>query len=443
MQEIRSASARSENDSGMDSPVMQWQRISKRVGFQKNWTKECIIKVLNDSEGETLQGKDLQRIPFNANLYKACVQSGRLSDRAKHLFTKDPDVRTSKDIKEIFRAVDKLQCFSKYSRAVKQGLAKFVYYSDYPPDRVVVQQGHPALSFYFILQGSVNIVVDEINTITGIMTKNVVGEILAGNSFGELALIHDTYRRASVICKEQSEFLRLDKSDFNQVLRETYEKEWSLRMGYLRAIPAFKSWSKLELKAANNASKIVDYPDNTVAFKEEAEPSETIYIIKAGRCILVKKMSIIKKTLPFGREKLVLPPEKDGKQRLSRLKENETMLTIFLTIKTLKSGDYFGVGESMKDSFIITRGKTELMLIPRSILQIHNRGKVLRDMKDALIENNWKREDIFKAYIRTREWDQYKQAKATNVVSRKPKLRTTTTNDIPIHVREENPNYFS
>lgn len=89
------------------------------------------------------------------------------------------------------------------------------------------------------------------------------------------------------------------------------------------------------------------------------------------------------------------------------------------------------------------RLQTELMLIPRSILQIHNRGKVLRDMRDALIENNWKREDIFKAYMRTREWDQYKKAKATNVVSRKPKLRTTTINDIPIHVREENPNYFS
>jgi hypothetical protein len=73
MQEIRSASARSENDSGMESPVVQWQRISKRVGFQKNWTKECIIKVLNDSEGETLQGKDLQRIPFNANRKKVDV----------------------------------------------------------------------------------------------------------------------------------------------------------------------------------------------------------------------------------------------------------------------------------------------------------------------------------------------------------------------------------
>ncbi|XP_028399100.1 cyclic nucleotide-binding domain-containing protein 2-like [Dendronephthya gigantea] len=210
-------STESERESEKEPSLQQWKRISKRVGFQKNWTKECIIKVLNDSNGEALQGKDLQKIPFNANLYKACVQSGRLSDRAKHLFTKDPDVRTDKDIVEIFRAVDKLQCFSKYSRAVKEGLAKFVYYSEFPVDRVVVQQGHPALSFYFILKGSVNVVVEEEDKGTGKMTKNIVGEILAGNSFGELALIHDTHRRASVICKEPSKFLRLDKSDFNQV----------------------------------------------------------------------------------------------------------------------------------------------------------------------------------------------------------------------------------
>jgi hypothetical protein len=36
-------------------------------------------------------------------------------------------------------------------------------------------------------------------------------------------------------------------------------------MGCLQAIPAFKNWSRLELKAANNASKIVDYPENKVS----------------------------------------------------------------------------------------------------------------------------------------------------------------------------------
>ena len=83
------------------------------------------------------------------------------------------------------------------------------------------------------------------------------------------------------------------------------------------------------------------------------------------------------------------------------------------------------------------------MLIPQAIIGIHNRGKALRDMRDALVESTWKKEDIFKAFITTRKWDAYKRKEATNVVLRKPQLRTTTIDDVPIHIRENSPNYFS
>jgi hypothetical protein len=82
------------------------------------------------------------------------------------------------------------------------------------------------------------------------------------------------------------------------------------------------------------------------------------------------------------------------------------------------------------------------MLIPRVMLAIHNRGKVLGDLKDALIENDWKKEDIFEAFMRTRKWEKYKKREAMNVVSRKAGLRKTRINDIPIRIREENPHYF-
>ena len=64
---VTPVSTESEGERDLDSSMQAWKRIAKRVGFQKNWTKECIIKVLNDSDGNALQGKDLQRIPFNAN----------------------------------------------------------------------------------------------------------------------------------------------------------------------------------------------------------------------------------------------------------------------------------------------------------------------------------------------------------------------------------------
>jgi len=38
-----------------------------------------------------------------------------------------------------------------------------------------------------------------------------------GDSFGELALLHNTKRTASIICSGTSEFLRVDKPDFDDV----------------------------------------------------------------------------------------------------------------------------------------------------------------------------------------------------------------------------------
>jgi len=45
-----------------------------------------------------------------------------------------------------------------------------------------------------------------------------VNEIMAGGSFGEMALMSGMVRAATVICVGTSEFLRIDKHDFQQVL---------------------------------------------------------------------------------------------------------------------------------------------------------------------------------------------------------------------------------
>ena len=45
----------------------------------------------------------------------------------------------------------------------------------------------------------------------------IVGEMFAGDSFGELALLHGMKRAATIICKGTAEFLTVDKPDFNMV----------------------------------------------------------------------------------------------------------------------------------------------------------------------------------------------------------------------------------
>ena len=45
----------------------------------------------------------------------------------------------------------------------------------------------------------------------------IVNEIMAGGSFGEMALMSGMNRAATVICIGTSEFLRIDKGDFREV----------------------------------------------------------------------------------------------------------------------------------------------------------------------------------------------------------------------------------
>lgn len=44
-----------------------------------------------------------------------------------------------------------------------------------------------------------------------------MGEMEEGDAFGELALLQNTRRTATIICKQDSEFLRVDKPDFDEV----------------------------------------------------------------------------------------------------------------------------------------------------------------------------------------------------------------------------------
>lgn len=94
-----------------------------------------------------------------------------------------------------------LKCFERYSVTVKNELAAVLYYESFEEGRVIVRQGHPGLSFYFVLSGTATAEVTDTDKRTGEQNTQTNGEFTAGSSFGELALLHGTKRTATIICK--------------------------------------------------------------------------------------------------------------------------------------------------------------------------------------------------------------------------------------------------
>ncbi len=68
---------------------------------------------------------------------------------------------------------------------------------------------------------------------------------------------------------EPCELLRIDKDDFNTLLKSCSDTEWSVRLSALQSLPAMADWTKDELVALNNHCQILEYPANKVSTKTD------------------------------------------------------------------------------------------------------------------------------------------------------------------------------
>lgn len=84
-----------------------------------------------------------------------------------------------------------------------------------------------------------------------------------------------------------------------------------------------------------------------------------MFFIKSGLVRVVKEMTFVSKTLHTQTTKLSLAPVGKNQEVDSafKLRSNETFRKFFLVVQVLEKGDYFGVGEDMTKTSLITVGK--------------------------------------------------------------------------------------
>ena len=193
------------------------------------WLKEAAEKEKKErSDGYKTEEGD--KLTFNLNQFRSHVQScGKLSPQAVVILSKPSYLRSEAEVKQVQKIVYRLKCFDRYPLYVKQELSRVIYHDKFGDGRLIIRQGHWGLSFYFIVSGSVIVERSEWDPYTKEHYIQKVGELHAGDSFGELALLHNTRRAASILCQGTSEFLRIDKPDFDEVhisLKETQNQNY-------------------------------------------------------------------------------------------------------------------------------------------------------------------------------------------------------------------------
>ncbi|KAG0674787.1 hypothetical protein C6P42_002061 [Pichia californica] len=141
----------------------------------------------------------------------------------------------------------------------------------------IIKQGDEGDFFYIVENGIVDYLVN----------NKIVNTSSNGSSFGELALMYNSPRAATVIAKTDCILWALDRMTFRRILLEGTAKKRSLYENFLKEVPVLQSLSTYE------RSKLADAL-NTENFKSgenvvtEGEAGENFYFIEDGTAEVVK-----------------------------------------------------------------------------------------------------------------------------------------------------------
>ncbi|XP_036822986.1 rap guanine nucleotide exchange factor 4 isoform X4 [Oncorhynchus mykiss] len=186
--------------------------VDQELGFQD---KYLFYRFLDDEEEDTPLPSEEEKRESEEELPETILFLAQIGPDAllRMILRKPPGQRTGDDLEIIYDELLHIKALSHLSNTVKRELASvLIFESHATAGTVLFNQGEEGTSWYIIQKGSVNVV---------IYGKGVVCTLHEGDDFGKLALVTDSARAASIVLREDNcHFLRVDKEDFNRILRD-------------------------------------------------------------------------------------------------------------------------------------------------------------------------------------------------------------------------------
>ncbi|KAL4476521.1 hypothetical protein ABPG74_010254 [Tetrahymena malaccensis] len=194
--------------------------------------------------------------------------------------------RNPKHLNLISQALLTIDFFKKLQDARGEDSIKlcaiFLKYEKHQSNTDIIVHGERGDKFYIILQGICEIYVPNSQ---GQFVK--VGELKAGQSFGELALINDSPRRATIKAQTDCDLAILSKKDYIKIIADMEEREIKKKIQFLEGLPLFNQIHRRSLHEYIYYFKIVNYKWKDIVYQQGEDP-QYVYIIKSGEFILQK-----------------------------------------------------------------------------------------------------------------------------------------------------------
>lgn len=144
---------------------------------------------------------------------------------------------------------------------------------------LIIKQGEEGDNFYIVEEGRYGVEVDG---------REVV-QIGPGGSFGELALMYNAPRAASVRALENGKLYAVDRVTFRRVIIDLAHEKRCKYMDFLKSLPLLASTlSELEIGKIADALEEVVFPQAGQIVIRQGDPGDAFYIVLEGGAAVEK-----------------------------------------------------------------------------------------------------------------------------------------------------------
>ncbi|CAG9316510.1 unnamed protein product [Blepharisma stoltei] len=273
-----------------------------------------------------------------------------------------PPSRTLNTLKTLMFVTKDIPFFTKikqeYNEDAHKNCCQYMCYFFSKKGEFVINAGEYGDTFYIILQGVVKVLVPT-SSPGQPDTLIEVATLEAGSAFGELALLKNQPRAASIICTEDCHFATLSKEPYLRILGKLTAQKLDELVSFLSKLPVFSSWTAKSLVNLSYYFTQVKFTRNQVIYSE-GDPPACAYIIREGEVQLTRSYKI---QIPSNNKSLCTLK--------NRIKKHQKIKVAILT-----KGEMFGDAELLSNnprSYTCTCSSSEVDLLTISKLEFKRR----------------------------------------------------------------------
>ncbi len=204
------------------------------------------------------------------------------ASRASRLQKKRKTSATGFDETEVMALFEQNPIFAQHTVGERKELVSLVKGHTFKSGETIVAQGEAGDAFYVILEGAVEVVLEDLSGV-----EKQLDLLSEGDSFGEIALLEHVTRTATVRAIKPTRVLRLEKEHFEHYVADSEEKrkrltDWIRFYSRLHKSPLFHEMSPGQmLQVMEKVSKQSVLPGDMVI--REGDTGDRFYIVLNGK----------------------------------------------------------------------------------------------------------------------------------------------------------------